>query len=188
MLLFMTEKKPMLQPERINDLMDRRGWDVGILAYRSGVKPNTIYKYLNGSRQVQATLTNLVYLARALGCSVEYLIGMTDIQTPTLIVNLSKTQQEIIQHIGNLSSRRQRELAAMVAFMMEMDAQDREWIKRNLDTNEKLLGFVNQIGGEQALYDLLDSLGKPPPGDIDFSAGDDGDIGGNTEESPDDEE
>lgn len=182
MLVFMNSKKPMLQPERINNMMNRRGWDVGILAYQSGVKPNTIYKYLNGTRQVQATLTNLVFLAKALGCSVEYLIGMTDVETPTAIVSLSRAQQELIERVGQLSARRQRELSELVALMMEMDARDREWLKANLDTNEKLLGLVNLIGGEEAFYELLDSLGKPP---ADFDGGDDG---SDSEDLPDDEE
>lgn len=182
MLVYMSKEMPMLRPERITKLMERKGWDIGILAYQSGVNSNSIYKYLQGTRKVQSTLKNLVYLAKALGCSVEYLIGVTDLEAPEVIMRLSETQQDMIHEIGQLTPRRQRELAAMVGFFREMDAQDRAWIARNLASNEKLLGMINELGGEEAFFELLDSLGRPPTDD------DGGVDDGGSGDSPEDEE
>lgn len=173
----MNNETLQLRPERIQDLMERRGWDVGILAYKSGVKSNTIYKYLSGSRSLKGTVTNLVYIARALGCSVEYLIGMTDVESPTAIVRLSPTQQAVVRRVGELSERRQRELESYIDLLLDLDAKDREQIKRNLDTNKKLLDIMDLLGGEEAFFDWLDSLGKPPSSDDESDGPEEGDDG-----------
>lgn len=160
MLCIMTNKTLRLRPERIQELMGLRGWDVGILAYKSGVKANSIYKYLNGSRELQSSITNLAMIAKSLNCSIEYLIGMTDAPTPQSLTALTTAQQEIVRHVGDLSERRQRDLAAYIRLLLEMDEQDNQWMKHNLDTNKKLLGIIDLIGGEDAFFDLINDLGS----------------------------
>lgn len=71
----------MLIPERISELMDRRGWKPGELAYQSGASYAVIYKLLNTPRH-QTSAIVLAKIASALGCSIEYLLGMTDSPAP----------------------------------------------------------------------------------------------------------
>lgn len=182
----MDKKTPKLRRDRIEKLMNDRGWDVGILAYQSGVKSSTIYRYLDGTRKLQASLTNLAFIAGALGCSLEFIIDMTDIATPGVVMRLTPAQQDAIHKIGELSPRSQRQLAAYIRLLSDSDAQEREWIKRNIATNEKLLGFITYVGGEDAFFELLNTLGKPATDQLGLT--DEDDDPDNTEDADDADE
>src|SRR5687768_8841030 len=131
MLLIMDNKTPALSAERIQKLMDEKGWEVGILAYRANVPANTIYKYLSGARTAGSeSIDRIAKLAEALGVSIEYLLGLTDVRTPTAIIRLTDVQQQLVTTIGNLSPRRQKDLAAIIQMFLKMDADERAVIER----------------------------------------------------------
>lgn len=103
----------MLMPERISELMDLRGWKPGELAYQSGASYAVIYKLLNTPRH-QTSAIVLAKIAAALGCSIEYLLGMTDSPAPVdsredrVYATIADAQQrrmvqEIIEEIAQLS-------------------------------------------------------------------------------------
>jgi transcriptional regulator with XRE-family HTH domain len=61
--------------ERIKRLRDRKGWDQSELAARAGVKQSLLSRLEGGSR-TNPTADIVRKLARALGCTADYLLGM----------------------------------------------------------------------------------------------------------------
>jgi transcriptional regulator with XRE-family HTH domain len=66
--------------DRIYDLRIQRKWTQTELAERSGVSQNAISNYERSEREAGSTA--IVALARALNCSADYLLGLTDDPTP----------------------------------------------------------------------------------------------------------
>ena len=83
---------------RIYDLRDIRKWSQTELAERSGLSQNAISNYERGDREPGSTA--LAALARALECSADYLLGLTDDPTPGhLPAGLTETEQKIVEAI-----------------------------------------------------------------------------------------
>ncbi|HXF60739.1 MAG TPA: helix-turn-helix domain-containing protein [Caldilineaceae bacterium] len=156
------EKKPGLNVERLNEMMERRGWGPGELAYQSGVGYDTIYK-IRSAKRPRTSAEILAQLAQALGCSVDYLVGLTDSPVPYGKQSLSPLQQALMVEIGKLSPRRQRDLWQIVAGLLRADAEDRASLERDLRVNRQLREAVERLGGEQALQELFEWLGFSPP-------------------------
>ena len=66
--------------KRIKILMDKHGWSMRDLSRQSGIPYSTIYDLLESgkARPENITARNLKRLARALGTSIDYLVGTWD--------------------------------------------------------------------------------------------------------------
>lgn len=69
--------EPSIFGKRLRELRKVREWTQEDLENRSGVSAQMISHFETGTRQ-SASADNLVSLARALGCSVDYLLGQTN--------------------------------------------------------------------------------------------------------------
>lgn len=97
-------KQPTFRQDRLNELMARRKLMPGQLKIKSGVSQPMIHRLQNGERQnVSAVI--VAQLAQALGCSVEYLVGITDDPSPKSI-DLSDQLYELVQVAKELRSNR----------------------------------------------------------------------------------
>jgi transcriptional regulator with XRE-family HTH domain len=65
----------MTMGQRIKRLRERRGWDQSELATRAGVKQSILSRIEGGSR-TNPTADIVRRLARALGCTADYILGM----------------------------------------------------------------------------------------------------------------
>lgn len=63
-------------PERLKELMFERQIKPTALAKALGVKPSTLYRYLNGERA--PTFENLVKLVEYFHCSADFLLGLSE--------------------------------------------------------------------------------------------------------------
>ncbi len=66
----------MLRTDRLRTLRELRGWSQRDLSRRCGLTANIVGKYENGL--VDPTATSLKSIADMLGCSLDYLVGITD--------------------------------------------------------------------------------------------------------------
>lgn len=93
--------KPSVFGERLRELRRLRGWTQEELGDRSGVSAQMISHFETGTRQ-KASADNLVNLAEAFGCTVDYLLGrtdepeLTDPRVRTALRQLSKASGEMI--------------------------------------------------------------------------------------------
>lgn len=65
----------------LHQAMDKGGWSQQTLALRSGVHRQQIYKLLHGERS-EPRADTIRRIARALGVSADYLLGLSDDPTP----------------------------------------------------------------------------------------------------------
>ena len=144
--------------ERINLLMTLRGLGPGELAYLSGVGYDTIYKIRQNERP-RTSAEILGKLAQALGCSVDYLLTLTDVPAPYGGGGYESVAA-LAGIVSGLSSGRRREITLIAEAMSRAEAEDRNRVQRNITVNRKMLAMVRDIGGEEALNELLTLLGE----------------------------
>jgi transcriptional regulator with XRE-family HTH domain len=77
------ETKPTLRIDRIEALMESKGWTVADLAAMSGLTYDSVYKIVNNMRP-RTYADSMALIADALGTTVQYLMGMTDNRNPQL--------------------------------------------------------------------------------------------------------
>jgi len=77
-----TENDPF--PTRLRKLMEKRGENQKALALELGVKQQTISYYRNGQSLPDAT--NLIKIARHYNVTVDYLLDLTDVMTPEIML------------------------------------------------------------------------------------------------------
>lgn len=152
-------QEPVLNVERINRLMDARGIGPGDLAYLSGVAYDTIYK-IRASERPRTSGEILGKLALALGCSVDYLLGLTSNPAPYSSDALPDIA-ELAVAVLSLSPSRRQELLLIAEALARAELADRERVRRKIEVNQRLLDMVRDVGGEEALDDLLTLLGEP---------------------------
>ena len=88
--------------------------------------------------------------ALALGCSVEYLLGLTD--TPTLAPNdMPELLQSLLETAKTLPETRQRDLI-MIAQAYQAAGEP------SPEVMELLLGKIEELGGKDSLNQILDLL------------------------------
>jgi transcriptional regulator with XRE-family HTH domain len=81
--------------KRIYEFRKKRGLTQAALALRSGISQTAISNYEVGDREPGSTA--IIALARAMGCSADYLLGLTDDPTPrSMPADLSEQEQAII--------------------------------------------------------------------------------------------
>src|SRR5688572_12660363 len=78
------EREPVVNADRIRDEMKRMGLKPGKVAELIGVSYETLYKSLNEeNRRVSAEM--VAKLAMLFGCSMEYLLSLTDNRSPVTL-------------------------------------------------------------------------------------------------------
>jgi DNA-binding Xre family transcriptional regulator len=116
-------KEIFLQIERLNKLMEQKGWGPIELERASGVGYDTIYK-IRTAKRPKSSAEILGRLCQALGCSLDYIMGMTDDPRPYPDLELSMMSQELLYTISRLSPRRQHDLLIMVRALAEDEDGD----------------------------------------------------------------
>lgn len=159
-MLYSMSIEPAVSVERINRLMELRGWGPGELEYQSGVNYDTIYK-LRIHKRPRTSAEVLAKLAQALGCSVDYLVGLTDSPLPNKL-NVSLQIEELLAAIGQLSPRRQRDLRKIVAALEAAEQEEARATQWRGQLNQILLDEIEKLGGEDLLGRFYDLLGIPP--------------------------
>lgn len=98
------ERISRIFPQRLQEAMDDKGWDIYTLAFQSDIHENTIRAYLNGR---PPKVENVSILTRVLDESADYLLGIHDLE------HVSRT----IEYPSD------EEVRVMVAIATENDAE-----------------------------------------------------------------
>lgn len=132
---------------RIKSLREHRGLDVGQLAYKSGVSAGYIYK-LESNERPNVSGVILADLARALGTTVDYLLGRTNDPRPTPrstsdvdFAHLLRLQR-IAERVARLPEERQQVVMDALLTLLDVedtlqDAQDPQYMVRRAITGEE---------------------------------------------------
>lgn len=159
------DREPILNSERVRDEMAKQGLKMPALASKIGFAYETLYKAVNEeSRRVSAEM--VARLAKVFGCSIEYLMGLTDDRTAEYS-ELGETLEELTQVAKRLTNRRQRDLLSLaLAFL-----QASEELKSNSNLlMDNMIDLINEAGGTVSRDQLIDLL--------DFDADDTSDLFG----------
>lgn len=115
-MIVVMQVEPSVSVERLNLMMEKRRWGPGELAYQSGVNYETLYKLRSGQRpRMSAELVGK--LAHALGCSVDYLLGLTDNET-------AYSADQVSFNVEDEKARaRLREFGALYTTLSETDQE-----------------------------------------------------------------
>lgn len=73
--------EPTFQWERLAEKIDSKGWSLGYLETQSGVSKSQI-SLMSRNERPNVSAAILAKLAIALGCTVDYLLGLTDDPRP----------------------------------------------------------------------------------------------------------
>lgn len=150
MLGDMSESKLGFRPDRLQAMIERRGLRPGQMEYLTGVSQPTISLILNGKRPNPGAQV-LARLAQTLGCSVDYLLGITDDPAPAKM-EMSAQVDALLHLARRLPSHRQHDLVQMAETFARESAQDQM---------VAVLGMIRALGGEEAerlVVGLLSSL------------------------------
>lgn len=148
--------------ERLQEMMSKRKLKPGQLEYMSGVSQPMISLLLDGSRpNVSAVIVGK--LADALGCSVDYLVGLTEDSSPRPM-SVSDALYELVRTARQLPKFRLEDLAQIAAMYLAQNEKD--------DTRlmDIVLEKINELGGDEAEQLLLDLLENLRSGGGDFGA------------------
>ncbi len=80
---------------RIYELRNRLQWSQTELAERSGLSQNAISNYERGTREAGSAA--LASIAHALGCSADYLLGLTNDPETFALPGLTPDEQAVIE-------------------------------------------------------------------------------------------
>lgn len=150
------KQDPALQVQRIDELMESRGWKPGELAERSGVAYDTIYK-IRASRGPRTSAEIVAKLAIALGCSVDYLLGLADEPLPSGEKVMSALLIDLCNIANALSEPRQRDLLR-IAEALQVAGQDETQDDLHAEMMQIVLAEIQRISGDDALSEVLDRL------------------------------
>jgi transcriptional regulator with XRE-family HTH domain len=141
--------------DRLATMMEKRNLKPGQLEYMAEVSQPMISLLLSEQRpNVSAVI--VARLADALGCSVEYLVGLTDDPSP-VAATLDDAMAELVAIAKTLPEYRQRDLLAIANTYQATGEPTAEVM-------EMLLDQIEEVGGEKLLNQLLDVLeGMLPP-------------------------
>lgn len=155
---YMNKREPKLMVERIESEMQRRGLQLSQVAKYAGVSYDMMYKLLNTNRP-RTSAEVVAKLAETFGCSVEYLMGLTDERVPNKAV-FGELPLELANMARLLPGRRQRDLIAIARTYMQMYAE------QDLETfTSDVLDLIEQYGGKED-RDQLVALLESTNGDI----------------------
>lgn len=141
--------------DRFAELMEKRGFTDGKLAYLSGVSRTMIFYMKKGERE-KVSVEILTPLARELGTSVQYLSDQTDDPSPTQ-KTMSTIAADIVNVIEELPPSKQREFQKIAESLLDIERKSTvETIYSEL--MERITRLAEIEGGEEALERLIDHL------------------------------
>lgn len=112
--------------DRINELMEDGNWTVTELAEAAGVNYQYVYRLLRGD-WTDVGSTNLASLARALGTSTDYLLGLTDNpKPPQPAAGLSLAESRLVYEVTGSDDDVRRLLGLFEA----LSPEQREIVRR----------------------------------------------------------
>lgn len=109
----------------------------------------------NWEREPLAAFESIVAIANHFGVSVDYLLGLTDDETPNR-EKIDETLADLISVIRKLPEYRQHDLLGLAKLFEE------EKFKDYIHAQNVVLEHIRRIGGKEAedlLIDLFDSIG-----------------------------
>jgi transcriptional regulator with XRE-family HTH domain len=145
--------------DRLKLMMEKRNLKPGQLEYLSGVSQPMISLLLKDSRP-NVSVIIVAKLAGALGCSVDYLVGLTEDYRP-LPMNLTDALDDLVRVARKLPNYRQSDLLEIAKTFQNKNEMDDT---RLMNT---VLEKINELGGVEAeslILGLLESL-RPPADD-----------------------
>jgi transcriptional regulator with XRE-family HTH domain len=180
--------------DRLQKIIEFNKTDIGVLAKSSEYKPDDIHKLLTGMRE--PGMKKLILLADSLGCSVDYLLGLTPTpQRASVVVEvdtnaLNHQSSERGQTSGQISGKIEP-FIAMVSKLPESDIELLIHIAGFLieRKNRRLAKIVDAITSKSS--EKPDSISKTSrPKDDDFIDDDfeEDDLWGDTEDEFEDDE
>jgi len=95
----------------------------GQLAALLNLKPSAISKYEKG--HTQPSLQTLVRMADIFSCSVDYLLGLTDLRNPYGPAPFTPTEAELITRYRRLSREDQIRIRERISTLLEMGPRPR---------------------------------------------------------------
>lgn len=144
-----TMANPRFRADRLVELMRKRDLNAGQLAYLTGVSQPMVF-YLTRDERPGVSAVIAAKLARALGCSVEYLLGMTEEPSPQTL-DIDDLVMELAEIANRLTNRRQRDLLMQARSYLEA--------ARTPPSPEQLmsdlLDLIAEAGGEQSREQLV---------------------------------
>jgi len=108
-----TMANPRFRADRLVEQMRKRDLNAGQLAYLTGVSQPMVF-YLTRDERPGVSAVIAAKLARALGCSVEYLLGMTEEPSPQTL-DIDDLVMELAEIANRLTNRRRIGANAHVA-------------------------------------------------------------------------
>lgn len=139
------ETKPMVNIERLEQLMENRGLDMGKLAAYSGVSYDTIFSIRKGRRKNTSTKI-IKKLAAGLGVTVDQLLMEENEKKPTL----PDAIQRLILVAQRLPEARQDELLHIAATLERLEAK-----QPTGDDMRQILEVIELMREQGASGDLL---------------------------------
>lgn len=163
-------REPVLQIDRIDSMMEHHGWGPGELAERSGVAYDTIYK-IRTTMRPRTSAEIVAKIAVALGCTTDYLLGLTDDPMPAQTIAASGALLvQLCLAVKSLPESRQRDLLH-IAEALQSASHDEAVEQLHKEMMGFMLEEVQRIGGDDGLRTLLDRLESTFPGQRDRLTG-----------------
>lgn len=148
------EREPVVNADRIREEMKRMGLKPGKVAELIGVSYETLYKSLNEeNRRVSAEM--VAKLAMLFGCSMEYLLSLTDKRSPVTL-NLSDLLEKIVQTAKTLPVVRQRDLLLMAETYSAAGEEMTRMVFQ--DVRDTIAKVADETGRGEELDQLLNLL------------------------------
>lgn len=115
--------------QRLIEARNRHGYSQKFVAITVGVAPSIVSRWESGIKF--PSRENLVKLAELYGVSVDYLLGISDDETPVTDVNLSPDELQLIQDYRRLNQQgkeyiRQTMFMAVPIYIRHSDIPDLE--------------------------------------------------------------
>lgn len=106
-----------LRVDRLNGIMEGQGLESSELADKTGLSYNYIYLLRRGDRP-NVSAVNLAMMAAAMGCSVEYLVGLTDNPLPAIRQDVRADEVELLACYRQLPACRRKDVTLLaLAFL-----------------------------------------------------------------------
>lgn len=151
---------PVFREDRLNELMAKRDLSLGQVAYLADVSQPMIF-YLSHNRRPNVSAVIVAKVAKALGCSVEYLLGMVDEPSPKAL-DIDDLVMELADIANRLTGRRQRDLLMQARAYLEA-MQTPTPPDRLID---EVLDMIAEAGGHADREQLLSLLIADLDGDL----------------------
>ena len=138
--------------------MDQRAWDPAQLGVQSGVPYHTVRTYVEKERSPGSV--NAARMAKALGCSVDYLMGLTDDPSPRVVDGKTDEERALLAIAKRLTPLRQAELLRQARAVEESQAAAGLLTMHTLDQYDKAAANSTEAERVERLYAVLNGLSR----------------------------